>query len=270
MTAELLDIIAANGLLQGLPLLVLALLRPFGLMFGFLPFYWAFGPDAMIRTSIALTIGLPTLAASATEIDQLITQGGFAQMAIIAPKEVALGLLLGFFLSLPFWALRYAGAIIATYKGEADGGFETPQDGTITSIERLFEVIAIAAFVYAGGFWLTVTTLYSTYDIWPLTSAMPSIDPMATTILFDALNATLMITVQTALPLLIILFLVDFVLSIGARMARRYQLGDMAFLLKNLTVLLLLPVIVYMVWRINTDIDAASVAGFDILRAMLQ
>lgn len=267
---DLLDIIATNGVLQGLPLLVLALLRPFGLMFGFLPFYWAFGPDAMIRTSIALTIGIPTLAASTAEINQLVVDGGFANMALIASKEVAIGLLLGFFLSLPFWALRYAGAMIATYKGEADGGFETPQDGTITSIERLFEVIAIAAFVYAGGFWLTISTLYSTYDIWPLNRAVPSIDPMATTALMDALSMTLTIMVQTALPLLIVLFLVEFVLSIGARMAKRYQLGDMIFLLKNLITLLLLPVVVYMLWMIHTDIDMAAMAGLDILRGVLE
>lgn len=270
MVPDLIRIIAEYGPLQIIPLLIITVMRPFGLLFAFIPFFWAFGNDAMVRMSVAFAFGLPTLAASVSGIEELVADQDFWQMAVVAPKEVAIGMLLGFLMSLPFWALRYAGTVIATYKGEADGGFETPQDGTVDSVAALFELIAIAAFVYAGGLWMTVVTLYASYDIWPLMSALPVFSANASAVLFDTLASTLMITVQTALPILIVLIIADFVLAIGGRIGRRYQLGELSFIVKNFTTVLILPVVVYLVWITNVDIDLASAAGLDIMRALFE
>ncbi len=270
MIPELIRILSDQGGHVLVIFLLVGVLRPVGLLFGFVPFMWAFGQGQMIRMGVAFALGLPTLAAVAPDLATLAASKAIAPLALVAIKEISLGLLLGFVLSLPFFALRFAGSIVATYKGESDGGFEAPNDGTMESLAKLFQLIGLAAFAYAGGVWITVSLLYDSYKIWPLLSVFPVLQPGAADVALEALGFTLWLAIQTALPLLVILVFVDFSLAIAGRIGRRFRFYEMSFLLKNLTALLLLPMMTYIIWIVNSDIVSASANGFDFFRAFFE
>ncbi|MEP3636078.1 MAG: flagellar biosynthetic protein FliR [Paracoccaceae bacterium] len=270
MIGDLFRIIAVYGIEEIYPILIVVVLRPFGLLFGFTAFSWAFGTGRTLRISVAVALGLPTLAVTVTDIETLVADATIGQLFILAPKEFLLGLLLGFLASLPFWALRYAGSIVATFKGEADGGFQDPVDGTMESMAVLFQLIGLAAFAHAGGLWLTTANLYQTYSIWPLYSVFPEFQGDTTRVVFDILTATLLTAIRTALPILAILIFIDFTLMIAARIGRRFRLFEYSFMAKNMAVVLLLPVVAYLLWAMNADIDAASSDGIEFLRAIFK
>lgn len=270
MVGDLFRIVAAYGIEEIYPILILATLRPFGLLFGFTAISWAFGAGRTLRLSVAVALGLPTLAVTVSDIETLVAEATIGQLALVAPKEFLLGLLLGFLASLPFWALRYAGSIIATFKGEADGGFQDPADGTMESLAVLFQLIGLAAFAHAGGLWIITANLYQSYGIWPLYSAFPEFQGNTIRVVFDILITTLLLAIRTALPILAVLVFVDFTLMIAARIGRRFRLFEYSFMAKNLSVVLLLPVFAYLLWTMNTDIADASAQGLDFLQEIFR
>ncbi|MEM9785999.1 MAG: flagellar biosynthetic protein FliR [Pseudomonadota bacterium] len=270
MVPDLFRLVAAHGIEEVYPVLLVALLRPLGLLFGFTAFNWAFGTGRTLRISVAVALGLPTLAVTVHELEPLIADVTIAQIALLTPKELGIGFLLGFLASLPFFALRYAGTIVATYKGEADGGFGDPVDGTMESVAVLFQLIGLAAFAYGGGLWLTTANLYQSYGIWPLYSVFPRLNADAVGTLFSILIDTMLIAIRTAVPLLAILVFVDFTLAVAARIGRRFRLFDYSFLAKNLITLLLLPVFAYLVWLTAQDIDLAAAQSLPLLRELFE
>jgi type III secretion protein T len=270
MVPDLFRVVAQYGIEEVYPILIVVLLRPFGLLFGFTAFSWAFGTGRTLRISVAVALGLPTLAVTITDLETLVSTATFGQIVLVAPKEFMLGFLLGFLASLPFWALRYAGAIIATFKGESDGGFQDPVDGTMESLAMLFQLIGLAAFANAGGLWLTTASLYQSYGVWPVYALFPDFRPEAARVVFDILTATLVTAIRTALPILAILVFIDFCLAVAARIGRRFRLFEYSFMAKNLTVVLLLPVFAYLIWVMNGDIDVASSQALTFLQAILR
>ena len=115
-----------------------------------------------------------------------------------------------------------------------------------------------------------MSLLYDSYKIWPLLSVFPVLQPGAADVALEALGFTLWLAIQTALPLLVILVFVDFSLAIAGRIGRRFRFYEMSFLLKNLTALLLLPMMTYIIWIVNSDIVSASANGFDFIRAFFE
>ena len=270
MVPELFRLVAAHGIEEIYPIVLIVLLRPFGLLFGFTAFSWAFGNGRTLRISVAVALGLPTLAVTITELEPLIEDVSIGEIALLTPKELGIGLILGFLASLPFWALRYAGTIVGTYKGEADGGFQDPVDGTMESLAMLFQLIGLAAFAHAGGLWLTVANLYQSYSIWPLYSVFPSFNPWATGALFDILINTILTAVRTAVPLLAILVFIDFTLAVAARIGRRFRFYEYSFIAKNLATLFLMPVFAYLIWLTAQTIDLVSAESLSLLEVVFR
>ncbi|WP_296428251.1 flagellar biosynthetic protein FliR [Yoonia sp.] len=269
MIGDLARIISQYGIEEVMPILFVVTLRPLGLLFGFGLFSWAFRGARTVRISIAIALGLPTLALTIPDIELLIAQATFGRIAWLAPKEIMLGMAMGFLATLPFWALRYAGSIVAVYKGESDGGFQDPEGGTFESTALLFQLIGMAAFVNADGLWLTVANLYKSYQIWPLNSPFPLVAFETSTLLFGILTTTLVTAIRTALPLLAILIFIDFTLAVATRIGRQIKLYDHAFAVKNLAALSLMPMFAYLIWIINADIGLVSADGFSFLKAVL-
>lgn len=246
----LIDLVLREGAQAIYPILLFTLLRPLGLVFGFVAFTWAVGRARVLRMSIATGLGLPTLAVHADQLAAVVAIEATASLALLAGKEFLIGYAMGFLASLPFFALQFAGAITDAFRGETDSGLIDPMGGTLQTSALLYVLIGLSVFAAAGGLWGLVTILYGSYDVWTLTAPLPRLDAGALGIAMDAFGAMLLLTVRTALPLLALLLAIEFVAAVAARLAKKFGLQDLTFTAKNLVTILMLPVIAWFVLRV--------------------
>lgn len=235
--------------------MILTVLRPLGLLFGFVVMRWAFGRAWVLRISIGLALALPVLAGNITEVEELIVEGNIRSLVFIAPKEFGIGYGLGFLSSLPLVALQFSGAITDAFRGETDSGLTSPTGEPLTTFGALYIVIGFAAFAAFGGLLIMVESLYRSYAIWHLGNTFPTLDEDAAMLAAQMLGTVLRLAIQIAAPLLIFLAAIEFVISISARLARRFNLYDHSFSLKNLGGILSLPLLALFVWMLAEELS---------------
>lgn len=245
------DLISANGITAVYPILIMVVLRPFGLLMGFLAFSWAMRGAQMLRVAIAITLTLPVMAGNAAAFERLIELSSVTQFLPIALKELVIGYALGFLASLPFFALQYAGAVTDAFRGESDTGTPDPTGGTLHSFSAAYLVIGFYAFFSLGGFETLIANLYATYTIWPLDVGLPQIDAAAVLRAGDMLVATLVTTFIIALPLLSMLVVIELSMGIAAKLGRRFNLYDLAFPIKNFVTVISMPLTMWIIWKIS-------------------
>ncbi|MEM9797297.1 MAG: flagellar biosynthetic protein FliR [Pseudomonadota bacterium] len=232
-------------------IIAFTVMRPFALTFAFLAFTYAFAGSATIRMSIAVALGLPAGMAQLDALLAITANAGAPTLMGLAAKEFALGYGMGLFLSLPFFALQYAGAITDTTRGENDGGLTDPAGGTLQTFGVLYLVIGFFAFFSVGGMSLIVSILWRSYALFPIDTALPQFSAETGRLIAMLLSDTLLLALKVALPLLAVLMTIETVLAVAARLTRRMGLYDLAFPARNVAAIFLLPVVAWLVWQVS-------------------
>lgn len=270
MEEELLRLVTATGFEGVYGIIVFAVARPLGLLFGFQAFAWAIGYSVVLRLGIAIAIGLPTLALSLPRIATLVEEADPLTSALVAPREFIIGFGLGLLASLPFLALQYAGAITDAFRGESDGGQPDPSGGgTLQTFSVLYVVIGFAVFFAAGGLWSLVDMLYRSYLVWPVEVGLPALADGGAIMVLMLLGETLLTSVRLALPLLALLVVIEFAVGVAARLGRRTGFYDMAFPTKNLATILALPLVAWFVHAASGDLTADAFLAGTLLQRLL-
>jgi type III secretion protein T len=260
MDQALFQLIAESGGEAAYGLIVLGAARPLGLLFGFQAFAWAVGQAVMLRTGIAIALGLPTLALNLPLLGPMVIEANPLSAAIVVPREFVIGFGLGLLASLPFFALQYAGAITDNFRGESDGGQPDPSGGgTLQTFSVLYLVIGFAVFFTLGGLWQLVALLYRSYAVWPIEAAFPRLSDGSATLVLGLLAETLATSLRVALPLFGLLLLLEMTVGVAARLARRAGFYDIAFPVKNLATILALPLVG---WFIVTTSETLTMDAF--------
>lgn len=270
MLQPLIEIVQDRGIQDVYPILILMAARPFGLMFGFLPLTWAFGRMRLVRMNVALALAFPVLVAFPDQVLILLETAAVGHLALILPKEVAIGYGLGFLASLPFVALQYAGAITDQFRGETDSGLTSPGGEPLHTFGLLYLIIGFAAAFGAGAMWAVVAALYDSYAVWPIAAAMPPLSLTAGAQAAELVGDTLWLAIRAATPMLVTLITVEAAAAGGARVAQRFGFYDMAFVLKNLVAVLLLPVAAWFLWNGMDPVLAQAIPALPAFGALFQ
>lgn len=270
MIPDLFRAVATYGIETIFPIILVVMLRPLGLLYGFSPFAFAFSRGLIVRVSVAVALGMPILGLSVAQFGDQFIEIDRLKLFVFSFKELAIGFALGFIASIPFYIYRYAGSAVANYKGEADGGFTDPSDGTIESTAMLFQLIGMAAFTWAGGFWILTASLYQSYPIWPIDSAIPVFASAAPAEFAELLLSSLVLMFKIAAPLFGILIFIDLFLATCARIAPRFQLFQYSLWSKNLAALIAMPLFVYIIWLSSQDISRFSFDAVGFLQGVLE
>jgi type III secretion protein T len=270
MLDEVIRVLSEQGIDRAYPILILVTLRPFGLLFGFMAFSWAMRSAQTLRLSIAIALALPTLVSNIDEVEALIVAPDILRLLPLGLKEFGIGYALGFLASLPFFALQYAGAITDTFRGENDTGIRDPMGGSLHTFSLLYLIVGFFAFFSFGGLEQLVQNLYATYRIWPVGFIMPALTSSAALQAADLLMHTLVMAIQTALPLLGMLVVVEFSVGIAARLGRRFNFYDLSFPIKNLVTVLTLPLTVWLIWVLSDDRIGESGDALRMLEALFE
>jgi type III secretion protein SpaR/YscT/HrcT len=176
------------------------------------------------------------------------------QLVLFLAKEVFVGLLLGFFLSIPFIIVQNTGILIDHQRGGASLMVNDPTIQNQSSpLGTLFNLILIYLFFMIDGPFVVIDILSQSYQILPP-------DKMFNAALFDessqmmskivaVLGNVMILSTQLAAPALIMILMTDFFLGIANRLAPQVQITFLGMPLKSLLAL----VIIFFGWKLFNE-----------------
>ena len=251
-------------------LVILGALRPIGLLYGFIIIKFAIGPARILRVSIAIAISLPMWVGNAEMLERVVNNPDVLLLAALGLKEFMLGYGLGLFASLPFFALQYSGAIVDQFRGESESGIKDADDLPVSTFGLLYLIIGFSAFLIAGGLPNLVSSLYRSYAFWPLDTGFPSLAEGAGEAAIAIFTSTILLAIRLCLPLLVVLLTIELICYGAARIGKRFNFYENAFLLKNVVAIATLPLTAVFILSMMDDVNMVSSNALNILESIFR
>lgn len=207
------------------------------------PFFGAKLAPGIARMGLAIciaTIFLPLLAMN--------VKGpfGFNTFFIfLSLKELLVGIVLGFFITIPFYMVQTSGTIIDYLRGASIMQSQDPSMQTQTSpIGILYNYILIVIFFQIDGPFLFLDALMKSYQLIPPTEGINTAF-LGTTgpfwkLTFDVVNQIVTIAIQMAAPAIVAILMAEMFLGIANRLAPQVQIAFLGMSIKSLLGLALL------------------------------
>ena len=144
-------------------------------------------------------------------------------------KEVALGVLLGVLLSMPFWLFESVGALLDNQRGALAGGQLNPSLGPdATPIGHLLKQLAIFLLMVSLGLGALTQVIWDSYLIWPPTVWFPLPGANGFSVFVDLLGDTFMHMMLYAAPFIAVLLLLEFGIALLGVYSQQLQVSTLA------------------------------------------
>jgi type III secretion protein T len=158
---------------------------------------------------------------------------GFALWPLIVVKELFIGLMFGFVFSSGFWAVSAAGNLIDTKVGTNFAAVLDPIQGHQTSLtgELLTQLVAWL-FMAGGAFSLFIELLMNSYQLWPVTEALPRLREAGSELVTGEFASIMSATLMLAAPALIVMSLIDLSLGLINRYAQQLNVFSLTLPIK--------------------------------------
>ena len=216
--------------------LVMARILP---MFVVLPFTGRNLLPGLLRNVIVIAIGLFVVPTMVDDV-KAAQLAGFPILGLIL-KEALIGLMLGYLVALPFWAVESAGFIIDNQRGASVAATINPITGHDTSpLGIMFNQAFVAFFFLIGGFQILLGLIYDSYLQWPPLSFWPELTPESAEIFVAQLNRLVTLALLLAAPVLIAMFISEVGLALISRFAPQLQVFILAMPIKSGLAMLML------------------------------
>lgn len=181
---------------------------------------------ATLRNGIILLLSLFVLPLTYEQFIH-IEQTTLNMLAIIA-KEGVIGLMIGYVLSVPFWAVKAAGFLIDMQRGVMSALFFSQVTSNMVSpLGNLFSMFLTTLLLMSGGFMLLLEVLFLSYQTWPIDLFFPPINLEVAGFFLRQLDLLLYTAVLIAGPLVGLMLLID----LGTGLVGRYLPQLNAFLI---------------------------------------
>jgi type III secretion protein T len=143
----------------------------------------------------------------------------FEHALFLLIKEGIIGFTMGYVLSIPFWALRAAGFLIDMQRGAMSAMiFSQQTESMATPIGNLFSMLLNVLMMTTGGFLLLLNVIFTSYQVWPIESFIPNINPLTIKFILSQFDTLMYTAILIAAPIMAILFLID----IGSGLVGRF------------------------------------------------
>lgn len=155
-------------------------------------------------------------------------------LAIIALKETLIGLMIGFFASIPFWVAENIGNFIDNQRGATMGEVYSPLSGTQVSTTGIFftQIVSTIFFV-SGAVFLMLGALYSSYLIWPVFGQPATVSSGAAKFMLGTVDSMMRTTVVISAPVIILMFLATIGLGFVNRTAPQLNVFFLSMPIKS-------------------------------------
>lgn len=160
-------------------------------------------------------------------------------------KEILVGLILGFLITIPFYMVQTSGTLIDYLRGASIMQSQDPTMQTQTSpIGVLFNYLLIVIFFSIDGPFIFFDALMKSYQVVPpaggINPLFLSVKSSFWTIAFDIVNQIVTIAIQLAAPALVAILMAEMFLGIANRLAPQVQIAFLGMSIKSLLGLALL------------------------------
>ena len=219
----------------------LTMARGLGLVLVF-PVFTRLGLTGLLRAGVVLSLSLPLLPAVVGQVEAAEALGP-GRIAALVVKEALLGVVLGLAFGLPFWSVEAAGEVLDFYRGASMAYLIDPGGTDQASLfGTTFSLVMMVIFFLIGGFYVVIDGLYESYSFWPVLDLAPSVGAASFSFFLDLLGNILQLGLVFAGPPLIAMFLGELALALVNRFAPNLNVFDLSLSVKNLILLLILPV----------------------------
>jgi len=133
-------------------------------------------------------------------------------------KEVFVGLVIGFIVSLLFWSAEMVGFLVDNQRGASMASTMDPLYGESTSPSGalLLQLITVLFFAH-GGFRVFLEGVFESYRFWPVFEFLPRFEESFPLFFLEKMDALMRTAMLIAAPFLICIFLIDISLGIVNR-----------------------------------------------------
>jgi flagellar biosynthetic protein FliR len=212
--------------------------------FMFMPFFGERSIPQMFKLIFALWI---TLSLFLFLPQTVIIPENFLEIVIAGFNEFLLGLFIGFIVKIIFEGLQFAGSLMDMQMGLSSAAAFDPSTGTqSTVVQRLVYITAMTVFLIVNGHHLLLTFFFESYKVIPLFSQTVNLGGLEHIGILGSKMFSLGISL--AMPVIIIIFMLDFSLGLLARLAPQVNVFFLGFQMKPMMgaflFLLLIPTIV--------------------------
>jgi type III secretion protein SpaR/YscT/HrcT len=176
------------------------------------------------------------------------------QLALYLAKEVFVGLLIGFFLNIPFMVVQSSGILIDHQRGGSSLMVNDPtMQNQSSPLGTIFNYVLIYLFFMIEGPFLVLDIISQSYTILP-PDKMFNLDIIYNSSklygdVIKILGKVVILSTQLAAPALIMILMTDFFLGIANRLAPQVQITFLGMPLKSLLAL----TIVFFGWTLFTE-----------------
>lgn len=171
----------------------------------------------LARNALVIIIAAFTAPVTLGYIDQIPMDMG--TIAVLMLKEMALGFLFGYMISIPFWAVSSAGFIIDLQRGVLSAQMFSNVLGDQSSpLGDLFVKLSVVLLFTTGGFLLLIEVLVSSYQIWPVHTFVPNFDMSVVGVILKQFALLFYMAALIAGPIVATMFIVE----LGSAIISRY------------------------------------------------
>lgn len=223
-------------------LLALTLTVPrFLVLFIMLPFFGTSFIPSSARNGLAISLSLIALPVVFYQIKD-IPFNGIEFLGMIF-KEAILGAMMGYLVSIVFWAVSTAGNLIDSQRGAMAAQMFNPLvSGQTSPLGLFFTQTAVTLFLTTGGFLALLSVLYQTYVSWPVTTYFPDLEIESVVLFIGQFDKLLYLAMRIAAPAMILMFLTDLGLGLVGRFVPSINVFLLAMPLKSVFAFLVLAV----------------------------
>ena len=222
----------------------------------------------LIRNGVACSLALFIYPAVAGTLP-IVLNG--LDLALLIGKEVVLGLLIGFIVTVPFWAIEATGFIIDNQRGASMASVLNPMLGSQTSPTGLLLTQTLITLFFSGGaFLILLGALFQSYVHWPVGTFYPHLGSQWGAFFNGQLTHLLRLCVLMAAPLLIAMFLAEFGLALVSRFAPSLNVFILSMPIKSAVASFLLVLYLYTLMDLAYDHLLLALDPVALLRPILE
>lgn len=220
-------------------LLALGLSLPRGMMsMRNLPIFFAQTSPMRLRMAVAVAMSLPLAILVYMQLQQRPL--AIIEIVWLLSKEVIIGLIIGFLISLPFWILQNIGVIIDVQRGNSNFPNSPGNDPDSLPTGELIKRFGVLIFLDMGLMVNLYTSLIDSYLVWPILNPIPPVDAIRFELIIERFNAMMVSIVLYSSPIIIVLLLIEFGFGLLSIYAPQIHVTSATPALKSLLALFIL------------------------------
>jgi type III secretion protein T len=198
-----------------------------------------------VKVGLAISIAailLPHLLLSSTKTPTLTFDVHFPAYCL---KELFIGMLLAFLVSIPFYIAQSSGVLIDFTRGSSALQVQDPlMQSQSSSIGQLYNYVFIVLFYEIGGPFIFLQGVLNSYTVIPVDGFIPAVffhlQQPVWKFLMALLTKFLAISIQLAAPSIVAILMAEMFLGIANRLAPQVQIAFLGMALKSFVGLALL------------------------------